>query len=199
MNNLIIGISGFATSGKDTCASLISSYLNKLGKKTKIFSFASCLKEDIDDFCVKKINISALTTDPVLKSKIRPILISYGQIQRNLSKGTYWINQLDPAITSFFKYGGEVAIISDLRFKEFEYDELDYLKSYNNNIIVNVERIDKNGQTIKAAHESENSSHECLRQASDVKISWESSQDETYLNEKIFNLIDLINLKLNIK
>lgn len=198
MKKLIIGISGFATSGKDTCASLIHSYLGHVGLKSKTLSFANALKQDIDDFCTQKIGISAFTTDPILKSKIRPILISYGQIQRNLSNGTYWIYKVDPQINEFFNSGGDIVIVPDLRFKEFEYDELDYIRSFDNSIVVNVERTN-NDQQIKAAHVSENQFYDILYKESDVKIKWESSNDVGYLNSQISDLIKLINLKFNIK
>lgn len=200
MKKLIIGISGFATSGKDTCASLCHSYLTNIGIKSKTFSFANALKQDIDDFCTKKIGISAFTTDPLLKSKIRPILISYGQIQRSLSNGTYWINKISPQIDEFFNSGGNnVAIIPDLRFKEFEYDEVDYIESFDNSILVNVERITNDNEKIKAAHDSENQSYDTLYKKSNIKIKWESSTDICYLNEQISDLIKLINLKFDIK
>jgi hypothetical protein len=195
---LIIGISGFATSGKDTCASLVHSYLGGAGLKSKTFSFANALKQDIDNFCTQKIGISSFTKDPLLKSKIRPILISYGQIQRSLSNGTYWIYKVNPQIDEFFNLGGNVAIIPDLRFKEFEYDELDYIRSFDKSILVNVERVDNNSK-IEAAHLSESEFYNILYNESDIKISWESSSDLNYLNSKISNLLKLINLKLDIK
>lgn len=195
---LIIAISGFATSGKDTCAALVLSYLDLIGIRAETFSFANTLKQDIDDFCTQKIGISAFTSDPILKSKIRPILISYGQIQRNLSNGTYWIYKVDPKINEFFNSGGDVAIVPDLRFKEFEYDELDYIRSFDNSIVVNIERINDD-QQIKAAHVSENQFYDILYKESDIKIKWESSNNVDYLNRQISNLINLINLKLNIK
>jgi hypothetical protein len=198
-NKLIIAISGYATSGKDTCASLIVNYLDNFGIKSEIFSFASSLKQDIDSFCLEKIGVSAFTSDPILKCKIRPILISYGQIQRNLSSGTYWINKVNPKIANFFKSGGRVAIIPDLRFKQFEFDELDYVRSFDNSIIVNIERFDSYKKSIKPAHDSENEFYSILYSNSDIKIKWKSSSDLTYLNNKISSLLKLINLKLNIK
>lgn len=198
MKKLIIGISGFATSGKDTCASLVHSYLGHAGLNSKTFSFANALKQDIDDFCTQKIGISAFTTDPLSKTKIRPILISYGQIQRNLSNGTYWIYKVDPQINEFFDSGGNVAIVPDLRFKEFEYDELDYIRSFDDSIVVNVERIDSNN-LIKAVHDSENEYYKILYNESDIKIKWQSSNDLVYLNSKISDLINLIKLKLDLK
>jgi len=198
MKKLIIGISGFATSGKDTCASLVHSYLGHAGLNSKTFSFANALKQDIDDFCTQKIGISAFTTDPLFKTKIRPILISYGQIQRNLSNGTYWIYKVNPQINEFFDSGGNVAIVPDLRFKEFEYDELDYIRSFDDSIVVNVERIDNNN-LIKAAHDSENEYYKILYNESDIKIKWQSSNDLVYLKSKTSDLINLIKLKLDLK
>ena len=70
-NSLIIGISGFARSGKDTAATILESYLNSKNKEAKIFSFAHSLKKDINQFCIEKIGISAFVTDTSLKTKKR--------------------------------------------------------------------------------------------------------------------------------
>ena len=142
---IVIGISGYARSGKDTLASILKSSFTENKIKAKIFSFAFALKNDIDSFCLSKIGISAFTEDTDQKSKIRPMLISYGQVQRGTSSGTYWLKKLKPEIDQFFENGGDVAVVSDLRFKEFEFDETDFIKSYKNNAIVTISRIMENG------------------------------------------------------
>lgn len=193
---LLIGVSGFARSGKDTFSSLVKSEFLKTGKNVKIFSFAFALKRDIDGFCSTKIGISALTEDSALKSIIRPILISYGQIQRHLSNGKYWIDILKPEVDAFFEGGGDIAIISDLRFKEFTFDEYDFIRSFENNLIFNISRNREDGSLVPAAHETEEKSSDFFIRNCDHAINWNTSPDQIYLKSKMLPSIELINSKL---
>jgi hypothetical protein len=195
MNKKIIGIAGFARSGKDTLAKTIASLLEEKGKKTRLFSFAKALKSDIDNFCVEKFNISAFCDNSDLKAKIRPMLIAYGNCQRESTLGTYWINRLKPDIDIFFKNGGEYAIVSDLRFKEFEYDEYDFFRSFVQNFVFPVSLFNRDGKLNDAAHESEKKSFPFFLQNSDHNIEWAKSEDESYIREKANECIKLITNK----
>ena len=188
----VIGISGYARSGKDTLANILrSSFLeNKIN--TKIFSFAFALKNDIDDFCLSKIGVSAFTEDTSLKSKIRPMLISYGQVQRTASNGTYWFNKLKPEIDQFLQNGGDVAIISDLRFKEYEFDETDFIKSYENNAIVTISRIMENGILNTAAHESELENLPRISKIADFELTWTTNNNKNELNLQSQKCLDFL-------
>ena len=193
---LIIGISGFARSGKDTAASIIDSFFTESGKKVKIFSFAYALKSDINDFSIEKIGISSFIEDSDLKSKIRPILIAYGAVKRTLSNGRYWLDKIKPEIDTFFEGGGDIAIISDLRFKEFDFDEYDLIRSYENNLVINISRESENGNLIQAAHESEEKNQPFFIKNSDKLLFWKSSQDKIYLNNQIKDIISTIESKI---
>jgi hypothetical protein len=188
----VIGISGYARSGKDTLASIIRDSLRSSGIRTKVFSFAHSLKSDIDDFCKSKIGISSFTEVTEEKSKIRPILIAYGQVQRNMSNGLYWINKLKPEIDSFFADSGSVAIISDLRFKEFEVDEIDLIKYYRNNMIITVSRIMENGIMNTAAHESEAENLPRISRIADYELVWNTNENKDELKTQSSKCIELI-------
>ena len=193
---IVIGISGYARSGKDTLAGILKSSFIENKINTKIFSFAFALKNDIDDFCLSKIGISAFSEDTDLKSKIRPMLIAYGQVQRTTSNGSYWFNKLKPEIDLFFENGGDVAIISDLRFKEFEYDEVDFIKSYENNAIITISRIMENGMLNVAAHESELENLPRISKIADFELTWDTNSNKNELTSQSKKCLDFLNSKI---
>ena len=196
-NKIVIGISGFARSGKDTLANLLAKRLSTEGLNVKILSFAHALKSDMDDFCKSKIGISSFSEDTELKSKIRPILIAYGACQRQISGGRYWLDKLKPEVDNFLSEQGDVVIIPDLRFKEYNFDEYDFVKSYRNNIILTVAKILENGKQNPPAHESESKNFPFFLENSDHNLVWDSSSDEEYLSEKTAECLNLIDSKLN--
>ena len=193
---IVIGISGYARSGKDTLASILKSSFTENKIKAKIFSFAFALKNDIDSFCLSKIGISAFTEDTDQKSKIRPMLISYGQVQRGTSSGTYWLKKLKPEIDQFFENGGDVAVVSDLRFKEFEFDETDFIKSYKNNAIVTISRIMENGMLNVAAHESELENLPRISKIADFELTWNTNNNKNELTSQSKNCLDFLYSKI---
>jgi len=195
-NKTIIGISGFARSGKDTFAKLLAERLEMDKIKTTILSFAFSLKADIDTFCLSKINISAFTEETDLKSKIRPILIAYGACQRSISNGTYWLEKIKPEIDMFFNNGGNVVIVPDLRFKEYLFDEYDFIRSYESNLVLTISKTNADGTQNEPAHESESRNFPFFLQNSDLNVNWNSSSDPVYLNSKIDDCIQLINKKI---
>ena len=192
----VIGISGYARSGKDTLANILKSSFAENKIKAKIFSFAFALKNDIDSFCLSKIGISAFTEDTDQKSKIRPMLISYGQVQRGASSGTYWLKKLKPEIDQFFENGGGVAVVSDLRFKEFEFDETDFIKSYKNNAIITISRIMENGMLNVAAHESELENLPRISKIADFELTWSTNNNKNELNLQSKNCLDFLYSKI---
>jgi len=94
-NIKIIGISGVATSGKDTLCNLISRYLTQKNIEAKRIALADNLKNDLKDFILDKFSIDICKSSPEEKSLIRPIMVSYGRIRRSISKGTYWTSKVE--------------------------------------------------------------------------------------------------------
>ena len=98
-SNTLIGVTGFATSGKDTlytiCRNNLPSSFN-----TKRYAFADELKAECDKFLLDNVGISAFTSDPYEKEVIRPLLVTYGtHIRRKLDQNC-WINRLEERIRS---------------------------------------------------------------------------------------------------
>jgi len=129
--NKIIGICGFARSGKDSFANFLHSCFPQTIKKA---SLAYELKKDLDSFLISKIGISAFTEEPEQKEIIRPLLISWGTdvIRNNFSK-TYWIEKIDKKVVENFN-SGFITVIPDVLFK----NEIEWVKQ--NGISIYIQR-----------------------------------------------------------
>lgn len=155
----VIGLSGFARSGKDTlCEFLIKEYAN-IGITAKRFALADQLKKDLDDFLVTRCSISSFTSITEEKTLIRPILVEYGRLKRTQSNGTYWTNLLEQEIKS---QAPEVAIVTDVRYNIFPKDEVFWLKATMCGVLVHIRRFDmitigeECSQPIKSYHKAPN-------------------------------------------
>ena len=113
----LIGIAGFARSGKDALASILQNLLKEQQSSAKITSFAYYLKKDIDSFLRSRLNISAFTEDPQEKEIIRPLLVCWGtKIIRDKIDSQYWIRKMHN-VRAVHRSQGIKTIIPDVRFK----------------------------------------------------------------------------------
>jgi hypothetical protein len=112
---IVIGVGGFARSGKDTFVKIAKKILKEHGYSSIKLAFADALKEEIDPFLIANYGISAWTDDTEQKRVIRPFLVAHGCGKREQSNGTYWINKIDQAIEGIH-FSEDVIFISDCRF-----------------------------------------------------------------------------------
>ena len=170
----MIGITGVAKSGKDTLYKLLEKKFKEKNLNSRRFALADALKEDIREFIYLKFSISLDKITPEQKELIRPILVAYGKIKRNLSKGRYWISLLDREI----KKNEELflPIITDIRYAEFEADELEWLIKENKGLLIHVSRVE-NGKIVQPANSEEEINNEILFKRSHYKLVWCSDSD----------------------
>lgn len=170
----MIGITGVAKSGKDTLYKLLEKKFKEKNINCKRFALADALKEDIKEFIYLKFSISLDNLTPAEKELIRPILVAYGRIKRNLSNGRYWISLLDKEI----KKNKELflPIITDIRYAEFNTDELEWLLEENHGLLIHVSRVE-NGKIVQPANSEEESNNEILFKKSHYKLIWCSESD----------------------
>lgn len=123
----LLAITGFARSGKNTLAKEIKEEIKNSFPDYKVeeFSFAYCLRQELYDFIFDNFGISAFTENDNEKKIVRSILIGYGNARRIESGGTYWVERLNKIIENS---DANIGIITDLRFDEYEKDELSWLK-----------------------------------------------------------------------
>jgi len=140
----LIGISGFARSGKDTFYERSKLLLEKHGKKAVRVAFADALKEECDELLSKYTNLSAFTEKDSEKEIVRPLLVTYGtQIRRKLNENC-WIEKIQPQVIEYLKSDYYV-FVTDVRFK----NEAKWIQ-LNRGILVNIAR-----ENIKPANHEE--------------------------------------------
>lgn len=111
---LVIGVGGFARSGKDMFVKIAKKILQNNGYSSTKLAFADALKDEIDPFLKESYGISAWTDDTQQKSIIRPLLVAHGCQKRLQSEGEYWIDKIDKGIETSKDF--DVIFISDCRF-----------------------------------------------------------------------------------
>jgi len=171
----IIGISGVATSGKDTLCSLIARHLSSKDIKSQRLALADNLKNDLKNFICDKFDINILEASSQEKTLIRPIMVAYGKVKRTLSKGKHWTNMLDLSIEDLVKED-TVPIVTDVRYMEYPEDEFFWLKS-RNGILVHISRLDMNGNLIMPANLEEKENDTKIKEKADLKLIWETEDD----------------------
>ncbi len=125
----LIGVAGFARSGKDTFFERSRDILEREGKKACRFAFADALKHESDEFLKKNVGISAFTEDSSEKEIIRPFLVTYGtQLRRRLDENC-WIKSIQDQVAEKIDQGFYV-FITDVRFK----NEAEWIKLNNGNL-----------------------------------------------------------------
>lgn len=106
-NTLIIGLGSKAQIGKDYAAAQLKNYFD-----VERIAFADELKNDLKYLFSKNgFDFDMLMSEPTLKTKARPLLVSYGQVMREFNPDI-WINRAlkEKELTH------QVTIITDVRF-----------------------------------------------------------------------------------
>ena len=176
----VIGIGGVARVGKDTLCNEIIHFLSRNDIKSQRIAFADELKKDLHEFLLAKTGLSVYTDSDSEKKLIRPTLVEYGKLMRNLSKGRYWINKLKPLINSNLEKN-IVSIISDVRYQ----NEVAWVNSLNGGVSIHIKR---NG--ILPANEEEYENDPLVYNHSLIKADFPtlteeeiSNHTQLYLNE----------------
>lgn len=188
----MIGITGVATSGKDTLFKLIKQYFKEKNLQVERYALADLLKKDIEFFIKEKFNLDIFNLEKEEKELIRPILVTYGKIKRLKTDGRYWIDKLEN--NSEFKKANKIKIITDIRYQEFQKDECYWLKKENNGFLIHVSRI-CNGKVIPPANAEESKNDVTLASQADYSMIWctEKNIDRLYEDYKM-NLKEIYEL-----
>jgi hypothetical protein len=156
-----IGISGAALVGKDTlCNSLIYNLDLKYDLKAKRSSIAGDLiREDLKSLIYNKLKLNINPNEASQKTLLRPLMVEYGRYMRNQTKGRYFIESLNKNKEFGKKF---IPIIPDIRYAEFEKDELYWLKNEKKGILIFLER-----KGINPANEFEEKNNIILKKHAD--------------------------------
>jgi hypothetical protein len=113
----IIGISGYARSGKDTLAdALIHEFCHRNVCASR-FKFANILKKAISrSFEIVELPFSVDTENTDDKNQIRPLMVEFAKFCRVRDKDIFAKRTVDE-IERFFRIGNQVAVVADLRYE----------------------------------------------------------------------------------
>ena len=136
LNNMkIIGVSGFARSGKDLFARVAQNVLEKQGFKIEKYALAYELKNDLKDLIYNKVGIDVFTENTEEKNIIRPLLVAYGDVMRKVSMGKYWTNKIEQKIK---QSNADVIFITDIRYDVYAEDECTWLQNKQGGKLVHI-------------------------------------------------------------
>jgi hypothetical protein len=171
-NKMIIGISGFARSGKDTFGLSMQRILKTYKINAEINAFANILKQDIDSFLKEKFNISAFTKNDKEKFLIRPMLVAYGESKR-IQNSNYWIDQIEE------KTKNKLTIITDVRYE----NEAKWIID-NGGFLINLNRQKNDGTYIEAPNQQEAENAPKVASLASFTIVWQTVENEGLIDDK---------------
>ena len=130
----IIGIAGNALVGKDTLCNALIYTFKKLYKLTAVRrSIAGDrVRRDLKPLITEKFGIDIESPTNEEKTLLRPIMVEYGRVQRQITNGRYFIDSFVP---SEF-----IDIVPDIRYAEYEKDELYWITKEKNGFLIYLER-----------------------------------------------------------
>jgi len=183
----IIAVSGLARSGKDTIANKLQEVIleNNPNLKVSRESFASFLKDEMNEFVLSNFNKNIYDLDGEEKEMLRPLLVAYGFAKRYETQGRYFVDLL---MRKMQNENNDICIISDLRYADKQNDELFWLKNEVNGKLIHIERYSWKDSSktrkvfIKPPNEDEKRNNPILKSVADFKISWESSKNDQELD-----------------
>jgi hypothetical protein len=174
----MIGISGYARSGKDTFGEALVRILKTYGIKAKTYALATQLKYDITFLTESDFNISAFTKDNDEKKIIRPLLVGYGEAWRKADPD-HWIKVLDSNLEPL-----TLPIITDIRYE----NEADWILN-NDGFLLNISRSISSEEFIGPANEEEKINGPKVKQKSCFDLCWGTISDEKLIDEVVESFI----------
>lgn len=162
-----IGIAGAARAGKDTLCRGLIRQLREIKMDAVRKSIAGDLvKQDLKNLLMEKFNINPFTEDSDVKGFMRPLLVEYGKMQRNKSKGRYFIEAFEPEPNA-------VNILPDIRYVEYSQDEVFWLKNEVKGLLIFIKR-----KGIDDANETEKINNKIIKDMADYVLEWDSLKEK---------------------
>ena len=155
--------------GKDTFCDDIISILGSQGVKAQRVAFADALKKDINDFLVDKTGVKAYIREEKGKSLIRPLLVAYGELMRELTEGQHWINKIKEKVAENSD-NNILSIVSDVRYP----NEVAWINSTGNGVTLHLCR-----EGIKPANAEEELNDPEARKACSFCLQWTTESPDS--------------------
>lgn len=176
----IVLLTGYAKNGKDFLFKLLD---EKYPLKFTRYAFADALKDDLKDFLWSKTKLDVWNLTGETKDKIRPLLVAYGCMQRDLGDGLHWVRKVEQQMWAGDEAYHNIPVITDCRFL----NELLYFKEKHETFVVKVSRT-INGQLVPPPNEEEARNQPLVDQYVDHHIVWETVQNPVLLNSYVETL-----------
>jgi hypothetical protein len=93
----------------------------------KRVSLADSLKEEANDWTLRHYGINAVTCSREDKERIRPFLVIHAGMKRDTTNGRHWVELASKKIAR--NRSDYTTVITDIRFDEYEHDEVSWLKN----------------------------------------------------------------------
>jgi hypothetical protein len=185
MKYLILGIAGKATSGKDTFYEILKNLLPEYDVQR--VSIGDNIRVDINNlgyFTQNNLNIFDFT--PEEKESVRPLMVEYANFARKRSNGTYFLDRIDKRLQhtiSQAEYQSPsntpqkplILCITDIRFQEYENDEVNWIQHKHKGKLIYIDRYDwvyGNKTPIPFVNETEKEQIPILMKRADHTVSW---------------------------
>lgn len=162
----IIGIAGVARVGKDTFCDDIINILGSQGINAQRVAFADALKKDINDFLVDKTGVKAYIREDNGKELIRPLLVAYGELMRELTGGKHWINKIKKEVGVNIN-NQVLSIVSDVRYP----NEASWINSTRHGVTLHLSR-----EGIKPANREEELNDPKTQKECSFRLQWETEK-----------------------
>lgn len=198
-----IGIGGVAGSGKDLFFKLLSKKL-----PVRRFALADKLKWECAHWCYDQYDIDPLSCSRKEKDLIREFLVFHGSFKRRITNGRFWIDKLDVDIKSFLLNAqtDDIPVVTDIRYQEYERDEVSWIKNELNGVIVHVSQYVDDGSPIptllKPINGEEQRNDPIIQENADFLVKWRKIKgdnllENAYLNEEVEKFTKWYNDKVN--
>lgn len=203
--NINIGITGVAGSGKDTLCNLIVERLSKFNIKSIRLSLGDELRLELRDFCISNYGIDPCNCSREQKDSIRDLFVFHGNYRRDSSKGSHWSSKIYDQMTKISessKNGEKLCfIIPDIRYDKHEKDDLFFIKTRLEGVLIHLSRykLDKNGVKVyhPPANEQEKIFDPRMKKQSDFCIEWPESSNFSLLSPYVDIVINNLKEKYN--
>jgi hypothetical protein len=165
----IIGLSGFAGSGKDLFCEVLCERRPEFQRK----SLADELKLEVRDKILEENNIDILSCSREEKDLVRHKLVEHAKEKRSTSKGRYWLNKLDGEVRG----SGSPICITDVRYDDYDHDELHWLINELGGVLVHIQRwdiINNNKKYFEGPNEEERRNEPRLKSKATYNLEWPS-------------------------
>ena len=190
---IFLGISGVAGSGKDLFFKKLKKELSKINIAAERLAIADSLKSEINSITIPEYGINALSCTREEKETIRALLVEYGTSKRKQTKGRHWVDRLEKKIKTLKFKEPTVVCITDIRYSEYDKDELYWLKEELGGKLIHISQYSYGFGGLKEFKKPANSEEKRqdpdLKDKADYKLEWQfkngpKTEMQEYTSEK---------------